>query len=94
MNVIQRALASLSIVAVGAEASQNLSTHQNTITFRTHFALSCATTLKARYNNSGVAIAEFRSMVAKNSFITISSVVNTRAADRTPEFRVGFNTKF
>lgn len=94
MNVIQRALASLSIVAVGAEASHNLSTHQNTITFSTRFKFSCATTLKANYNMFGVASAVLRSMVTQNSFLTISGVVNTRAADRTPKFGVGFRTKF
>ncbi|KAL8097813.1 hypothetical protein AgCh_030791 [Apium graveolens] len=94
INVIQRALASLSIVAVGAEASHNLSTHQNTITFSTQIELGCATTLKACYNNGGVASAVIRSMVTQNSFVTISSRLNTKAADRTPKFGVGFDTKF
>ncbi|WOH05131.1 hypothetical protein DCAR_0624544 [Daucus carota subsp. sativus] len=94
MNVIQRALASLSIIAVSAEASHNLSTHQNTITYHTKFALSSATILKACYDNHGVATFVMLSKVNQNSRVAISSVFYTRDSDSSAMFGVSFGTKF
>lgn len=93
MNVIQRALASLSITAVAAKASHKFLTNENVITIGTQFALTRSTTLKARVNNVGNASAVIRSKCNQMSFIVISGEVNTEAADPTPKFGVAFSTK-
>ncbi|KAL8120003.1 mitochondrial outer membrane protein porin of 36 kDa-like [Apium graveolens] len=93
MNIIQRALASLSITAVAAKASHKFLTNENIITVGTQFALTPATTLKARINNVGNASAVIRSKWSQKAFIVISGEVNTEAADPIPKFGVAFSTK-
>lgn len=93
MNIIERALASLSITAIAAKASHKFSTNENIITIGTQFALTRATTLKARVNNVGNASAVIKSKWNQKSFIVISGEVNTEAEDPTPKFGVAFSTK-
>lgn len=93
MNVIQRALASLSITAVAAKASHKFSSNENIITIGTQFALTSATTLKARVSNIGNVSFVIKSKWNQKSLIVISGGVNTEAADPIPKFGVAFSTK-
>ncbi|WOH05133.1 hypothetical protein DCAR_0624546 [Daucus carota subsp. sativus] len=92
-NIIQRALTSVSITAVGAEATHNLSTKENTITIGTQFALSRSTTLKARINNIGTTSVVMESKWNGKSFVTISGEVDIKALDKTPKLGVAFSTR-
>lgn len=93
MNFIQRALASLSITAVGAEATHKFSTSESAITIGTQFALSHDATLKARANNIGMASAVIENKWNEKTFVTISGEVDIGAEDRTPKFGIAFCTK-
>lgn len=93
MNFIQRALASLSITAIGAEATHKFSTNESAISIGTQFALSHDATLKARINNIGMASGVIESRWNEKTFVTISGEVDTVAEDRTPRFGIAFCTK-
>lgn len=93
MNFIQCVLASLSITAVGAEATHKFSTSESAITIGTQFALSQDATLKARVNNIGMASAVIESKWNEKTFVTISGEVVTVAEDWTPKFGIAFCTK-
>ncbi|KAK1365251.1 putative Voltage-dependent anion-selective channel [Heracleum sosnowskyi] len=93
MNIIQRALASLSMTAIAAKASHKFSTDEIIITIGTQFALTGATTLKARVNSVGNASAVMKSKWNQKSLIVISGEVNMEAANPTPKFGIAFSTK-
>lgn len=92
-NIIQRALATLLITAVGAEATHKISTKENTITIGTQFALSHSTTLKTRVNNVGITSVVLQSKWNKKSLVTISGEIDIKAIDKTPKFGVAFSTR-
>ncbi|KAL6839814.1 hypothetical protein ACP4OV_029624 [Aristida adscensionis] len=68
--------------AVGAEVTHSFSTNENTFTFGTQHILDPLTTLKARYNNHGMASALIQHEWKPKSFFTLSTEVDTKAIDK------------
>ncbi|AQK88005.1 voltage-dependent anion channel protein 2 [Zea mays] len=68
--------------AVGGELSHSFSTNGNTITFGTQHALDPLTTVKARFNNYGMASALIQHEWRPKSLVTISTEVDTKAIEK------------
>ncbi|XP_020397777.1 outer mitochondrial membrane protein porin isoform X2 [Zea mays] len=68
--------------AVGGELSHSFSTNGNTITFGTQHALDRLTTVKARFNNCGMASALIQHKWRPKSLVTISMEVDTKAIEK------------
>uniref|UniRef100_A0A0A9H0B6 Uncharacterized protein n=1 Tax=Arundo donax TaxID=35708 RepID=A0A0A9H0B6_ARUDO len=68
--------------AVGAELTHSFSSKENTVTFGTQHALDPSTTLKARYNNHGMASALIQHEWRAKSFFTLSAEVDTKAIEK------------
>ncbi|GJM93341.1 hypothetical protein PR202_ga09888 [Eleusine coracana subsp. coracana] len=67
---------------VGAEMTHSFSSNQNTITFGSQHALDPFTTVKARYNNHGMASALIQHEWRPKSFFTLSTEVDTKAIEK------------
>lgn len=93
MNIVQRALATLSVTAVGAEATHKLSTKENTIAVGAEFALGPFTTLKARVKNTGMASLVKETKWNRKSFLTASVEFDIKALDKSPKLGVAFSTR-
>ncbi|XP_006655528.1 mitochondrial outer membrane protein porin 2 [Oryza brachyantha] len=70
------------VSAVGAELAHSFSSNENTLTFGTQHALDELTTVKARFNNFGLASALIQHEFRPKSLITISTEVDTKAIDK------------
>lgn len=92
MNIVQRALATLSITAVGAEATHKFSTKENTITTGAQFALGRFSTLKVRVKNTGMASVVLETKWNRKSFLTASVEVDLKALDKSPKLGVFYST--
>lgn len=68
--------------AVGGELSHSFSTNGNTITFGTQHALDPLTTVKARFNNYGMASALIQHEWRPKSLVTLSAEVDTKAIEK------------
>jgi voltage-dependent anion channel protein 2 len=68
--------------AVGAELTHSFSSKENTITFGSQHALDPSTTVKARYNNHGLASALIQHEWRPKPFFTLSTEVNTKAIEK------------
>ncbi|XP_062219600.1 mitochondrial outer membrane protein porin 4-like [Phragmites australis] len=68
--------------AVGAELIHSFSSNENTVTFGTQHALDHLTTVKARYNNHGVASALIQHEWRPKSLFTLSTEVDTKAIEK------------
>uniref|UniRef100_A0A0E0HHC3 Uncharacterized protein n=1 Tax=Oryza nivara TaxID=4536 RepID=A0A0E0HHC3_ORYNI len=68
--------------AVGAELAHSFSSNENTLTFGTQHALDELTTVKARFNNFGMASALIQHEFRPKSLVTISTEVDTKAIDK------------
>uniref|UniRef100_A0A0D9WJ34 Uncharacterized protein n=1 Tax=Leersia perrieri TaxID=77586 RepID=A0A0D9WJ34_9ORYZ len=68
--------------AVGAELAHSFSSNENTLTFGTQHALDELTTVKARFNNFGMASALLQHEFRPKSLVTISTEVDTKAIDK------------
>ena len=75
--------------AVGGELSHSFSTNGNTITFGTQHALDPLTTVKARFNNYGMASALIQHEWRPKSLVTLSAEVDTKAIEKSS--KVGFS---
>ncbi|KAL8097814.1 hypothetical protein AgCh_030792 [Apium graveolens] len=93
MYIIQRALATLSITAVGAEATHKFSTKENNITISAQFALGRLTMLKARVKNTCMASVVMKTRWNRKSFISTSAEVDIKALDKSPKLGVVFSTR-
>ncbi|KAK1359537.1 Mitochondrial outer membrane protein porin of 34 kDa [Heracleum sosnowskyi] len=92
-NIFQRALATLSITAVGAEATHKFSTTVNTITIGMQFGLGRLTTLKARVKHTGMASVVMQTKWNRKSLITTSAEVDIKALNKTPKLGLAFSTR-
>ncbi|KAL6614616.1 hypothetical protein ACP70R_036886 [Stipagrostis hirtigluma subsp. patula] len=72
----------LNSTAVGAEVTHSFSTNENTVTFGTQHALDPLTTVKARYNNLGMASALIQHEWRPKSLFTLSAEVDTKAIEK------------
>ena len=68
--------------AVGAELSHSFSRNESTIIFGSQHSLDPQTTVKARFNNYGMASALVQHEWRPKSFITISGEVDTKAIEK------------
>ncbi|WOK91319.1 mitochondrial outer membrane protein porin 1-like [Canna indica] len=68
--------------AVGAELTHSFSSNENTLTFGTQHALDPLTTVKARFNNYGIASALIQHEWKPKSFLTISGEVDTKGIEK------------
>ncbi|WOL18449.1 mitochondrial outer membrane protein porin 1-like [Canna indica] len=68
--------------AVGAELTHSFSSNENTLTFGTQHALDPLTTVKARFDNYGIASALIQHEWRPKSFLTISGEVDTKAIEK------------
>ena len=71
-----------STTAVGGELTHSFSSNENTLTFGTQHALDPLTTLKARFNNYGMASALIQHEWRPKSLVTISTEVDTKAIEK------------
>lgn len=78
----------LTNTVVGAEVNHNFTTKENTITLGTQHALDPLTTVKARFNNAGVANALIQHEWRPKSFFTVSGELDSKAIEKSP--KVGF----
>ncbi|XP_074563982.1 mitochondrial outer membrane protein porin 1-like [Curcuma longa] len=72
----------LTNTAVGGELTHNFSSNENTLTFGTQHALDPMTTVKARFNNYGMASALIQHEWKPKSFLTISGEVDSKAIEK------------
>ncbi|KAK3161755.1 hypothetical protein QOZ80_1BG0081020 [Eleusine coracana subsp. coracana] len=79
--------------AVGAEMTHSFSSNQNTITFGSQHALDPSTTVKARYNNHGLASALIQHEWRPKSFFTLSTEVDTKAIEKSSKVGVSLVLK-
>lgn len=68
--------------AVGGELTHSFSSNENTLTFATQHALDPLTTVKARFNNYGMASALIQHEWRPKSLVTISTEVDTKAIEK------------
>ncbi|KAL6851662.1 hypothetical protein ACP4OV_020226 [Aristida adscensionis] len=68
--------------AVGGELAHSFSSNENTLTFGTQHALDPLTTVKARFNNYGMASALVQHEFRPKSFLTVSTEVDTKAIEK------------
>ncbi|XP_062206690.1 mitochondrial outer membrane protein porin 4-like [Phragmites australis] len=68
--------------AVGVELTHSFSSNKNTITFGTQHTLDPQTTVKARYNNHGMASALIQHEWRPKSLFTLSTEVDTNAFEK------------
>ncbi|KAJ1263825.1 hypothetical protein BS78_09G216400 [Paspalum vaginatum] len=68
--------------AVGGELAHSFSTNENTLTFGTQHALDPLTTVKARFNNFGMASALLQHEWRPKSLVTLSTEVDTKAIEK------------
>ncbi|KAL6620594.1 hypothetical protein ACP70R_035733 [Stipagrostis hirtigluma subsp. patula] len=68
--------------AVGGELAHSFSNNENTLTFGTQHALDPLTTVKARFNNYGMASALVQHEWRPKSFLTVSTEVDTKAIEK------------
>ncbi|CAN6336970.1 unnamed protein product [Urochloa humidicola] len=71
-----------STTAVGGELTHSFSSNENTLTFGTQKALDPLTTVKARFNNYGMASALIQHEWRPKSLVTISTEVDTKAIEK------------
>ncbi|XP_042391042.1 mitochondrial outer membrane protein porin of 36 kDa-like [Zingiber officinale] len=72
----------LTNTAVGGELTHHFSSNENTLTFGTQHVLDPLTTVKARFNNYGMASALIQHEWKPKSFLTISGEVDTKAIEK------------
>ncbi|KAK3138156.1 hypothetical protein QOZ80_5AG0365250 [Eleusine coracana subsp. coracana] len=68
--------------SVGGEFAHSFSSNENTLTFGTQHSLDPLTTVKARFNNYGMASTLVQHEWRPKSFITLSSEVDTKAIEK------------
>ena len=68
--------------AVGAEMAHSFSSNENTLTIGTQHTLDPLTTVKARFNNYGIASALIQHAWRPKSLITFSTEVDTKAIEK------------
>jgi voltage-dependent anion channel protein 2 len=71
-----------SATAVGAELSHSFSRNESTLIFGSQHSLDPHTTVKARFNNYGMASALVQHEWRPKSLITISGEVDTKAIEK------------
>nr|ACG47097.1 outer mitochondrial membrane protein porin [Zea mays] len=79
--------------AVGGELSHSFSTNGSTITFGTQHALDRLTTVKARFNNCGMASALIQHKWRPKSLVTISMEVDTKAIEKSSKIELSLVLK-
>lgn len=67
---------------VGVEISHSFPSNENTFTIGTQHALDPLTTVKARFDNYGIANALIQHEFMPKSLVTISGEVDTRAIEK------------
>lgn len=67
---------------MGGELTHNFSSNENTLTFGTRYELDSLTTVKARFNNYGMASALIQHEWMPKSLLTMSCEVDTKAFEK------------
>jgi voltage-dependent anion channel protein 2 len=75
-----------SATAIGAELSHSFSRNESTLIFGSQHSLDPHTTVKARFNNYGMASALVQHEWRPKSLITISGEVDTKAIEKSTKF--------
>jgi voltage-dependent anion channel protein 2 len=75
-----------SATAIGAELSHSFSRNERTLIFGSQHSLDPHTTVKARFNNYGMASALVQHEWRPKSLITISGEVDTKAIEKSTKF--------
>ncbi|CAM0954294.1 unnamed protein product [Alopecurus aequalis] len=79
--------------AVGAEIAHTFSSNKNTVTMGAQHELDPLTTVKARFNNFGIASALLQHAWRPKSLITFSTEVDTKAMEKSPKFGLALALK-
>jgi voltage-dependent anion channel protein 2 len=79
--------------AVGAEIAHTFSSNENTLTIGSQHELDPLTTVKARFNNFGIASALLQHAWRPKSLITFSTEIDTKAIEKSPKFGLALSLK-
>ncbi|XP_051208254.1 mitochondrial outer membrane protein porin 2 [Lolium perenne] len=79
--------------AVGAEIAHTFSSNENTLTIGSQHELDPLTTVKARFNNFGIASALLQHAWRPKSLVTFSTEIDTKAIEKSPKFGLALSLK-